>query len=80
MAKNTGNTANVENVEVVVCKGHTVYHNGEKYGENQKLLLSQDDADSLEARGFVKTLADVLAVYERKQQELTQTDGGNNAG
>ncbi|EHJ8971174.1 hypothetical protein G6S35_003125 [Salmonella enterica] len=75
MAKNTDNA---ESVEVVVCKGKTVYHNGEKYGENRKLTLPKADVQSLQARGFVVPLDDVLAVYEEKQ--ATAEDGGGNAG
>lgn len=77
MAKNTDNA---ENVEVVVCKGHTVYHNGEKYGENRKLMLSQADAQALQARGFVVPMADVLAVYEKKQEAAGDDAGSSDAG
>ncbi|MDJ3958230.1 hypothetical protein LEF45_16695 [Salmonella enterica] len=77
MAKNTDNT---ENVEVVVCKGHTVYHNGEKYGENRKLALSEADTQSLQARGFVVPLADVLAVYEKKQEAAGEGAESGDAG
>lgn len=77
MAKNTDNA---ENVEVVVCKGHTVYHNGEKYGENRKLMLSQTDAQDLQARGFVVPMADVLAVYEKKQESAESGAGNSDAG
>ncbi|EAQ6131862.1 hypothetical protein AXA88_24560 [Salmonella enterica] len=77
MAKNTDNA---ENVEVVVCKGHTVYHNGEKYGENRKLKLSQADTQTLQARGFVVPLADVLAIYEEKQEAAEDGAGNGDAG
>ncbi|EEJ5468874.1 hypothetical protein AU693_001800 [Salmonella enterica subsp. diarizonae] len=77
MAKNIDNA---ENVEVVVCKGRTVYHNGEKYGENRKLMLSQTDTQALQARGFVVPLADVLAVYEKKQEAAENGAGNSDAG
>ncbi|EGG3071025.1 hypothetical protein MOR33_004825 [Salmonella enterica] len=74
MAKNTGNT---ERVEVVVCQGRTVYHNGEKYGENRKLMLPQSDMQVLQARGFVVSLDSVLALYEEKQEAA---EGGAENG
>lgn len=83
MAKNTNNTENVESVEdvdVVVCKGHTVYHNGEQYGENRRLALSQADAQALQARGFVVPFDDVLALYKGKSEAAVESEESGNAG
>ncbi|ECY3797154.1 hypothetical protein AU652_20930 [Salmonella enterica subsp. enterica serovar Minnesota] len=45
---------------VVVCKGHTLWHNGEKYPQFRRLRMDADDADRLFKRGVVVKYADLL--------------------
>ncbi|EAA5550297.1 hypothetical protein DQJ50_21965 [Salmonella enterica subsp. enterica] len=45
---------------VVVCKGHTLWHNGEKYPQFRRLRMDADDADRLLKRGVVVKYADLL--------------------
>ncbi|EBV5082432.1 hypothetical protein DO659_03310 [Salmonella enterica subsp. enterica serovar Minnesota] len=75
MAKNTDNTADID---VVVCKGRTVYHNGEKYGENRKLKLSPADVEPLQSRGFVVPMAELMAAWsDRPGDGASSTEGGD---
>ncbi|EJQ4758663.1 hypothetical protein NX464_003730 [Salmonella enterica] len=45
---------------VVVCKGHTLWHNGKKYPQFRRLRVDADDADRLFKRGVVVKYADLL--------------------
>ncbi|AXF75103.1 hypothetical protein LU604_17565 [Erwinia tracheiphila] len=49
-----------EGLLVVVCKGHTLWHNGEKYPQFQRLQMDEGDADRLLKRGVVVKYADLL--------------------
>ncbi|MGK0736991.1 hypothetical protein ACSFCT_09400 [Yokenella regensburgei] len=49
-----------EGLLVVVCKGHTLWHNGEKYPQFQRLRMDDGDADRLLKRGVVVRYADLL--------------------
>ncbi len=48
-------------VDVVVCKGRTVKHDGNKIPENTKFSLATTAADRLIKAGFVKLYSDVVA-------------------
>lgn len=45
---------------VVVCKGHTLYHDGNKYPASCRLRIDADDADRLLKRGVVVKYDDLL--------------------
>lgn len=45
---------------VVVCKGHTLYHDGNKYPASSRLQMDADDADRLLKRGVVVKYDDLL--------------------
>lgn len=49
-----------EGILVVVCKGHTLWHNGEKYPQSRRLRMDECDADRLLKRGVVVKYADLL--------------------
>jgi len=66
MAKDNVTTESVELVSVVVLKGKTLRHDGEKYLQNTRVKLSEADAKQLIAKGFVIPLADL-------QQEMEVT-------
>lgn len=48
-------------LEVVVSKGHTLYHNGRCYPPSQRLQLQAKDASPLLNRGVVVRYQDLLA-------------------
>lgn len=49
-----------EGITVVVLKGHTLYHNGEKYPTSSQLTLSDRDAAPLLKRGVVMSYSELL--------------------
>jgi hypothetical protein len=53
--------ATITNVDVVVLKGKTVWHDGTKINENTKFSLPSDAATRLIKYGFVKLYSDVVA-------------------
>ena len=50
----------VEGIAVVVLKGHTLYHDGEKYPTSSQLTLTARDAAPLLKRGVVMTHSELL--------------------
>lgn len=47
-------------VSVVVLKGHTLYHDGDKYPPTSRLKVSPEDADTLQSRGVVVPYSELL--------------------
>lgn len=45
---------------VVVCKGHTLYHDGNKYPATHRLRMDAEDANRLLKRGVVVKYDDLL--------------------
>lgn len=45
---------------VVVCKGHTLYHDGNKYPATHRLRMDAEDASRLLKRGVVVKYDDLL--------------------
>ncbi|MCC3740222.1 hypothetical protein LLQ54_10045 [Rouxiella badensis] len=65
-------------VTVVVLKGKSVRHDGEKYTQNTRIELSPNDAKRLIASGFVKTLDSVKEEMEAasgQEVSITKADG-----
>jgi len=49
-----------DHLKVVVCKGQTLYHNGEKYPASRQLILDALDAAPLLKRGVVMKHSELL--------------------
>lgn len=56
----SGQTEGTEGALVVVSKGHTLYHNGEKYPQYQRLEMDVTDATPLLKNGVIVAYSDLL--------------------
>ncbi|MFK3911367.1 hypothetical protein ACI2JI_04695 [Enterobacter cancerogenus] len=57
---NAGKSEGDSRLLVVVCKGHTLYHDGNKYPASSRLRMDDDDAERLLKRGVVVKYDDLL--------------------
>ncbi|KNC94159.1 hypothetical protein [Trabulsiella odontotermitis] len=58
--EDTDDTDDEDGLLVVVCKGHTLYHDGKKYPQSHRLRMRAEDASRLLKRGVVVKFDDLL--------------------